>query len=87
MGLASGPLQLLMVSALYHASAATVAPMSYTNMLWAILIGYVWFGDVPTLCGAGRLRRCDRGHGAAGAIGPAARELHTKSACDAGWMR
>ena len=49
MGLASGPLQLLMVSALYHASAATVAPMSYTNMLWAILIGYVWFGDVPTL--------------------------------------
>ena len=49
MGLASGPLQLLMVSALYHASAATVAPMSYTNMLWAVLIGYFWFGDVPTL--------------------------------------
>lgn len=48
MGLVSGPLQLLMVNALYHASAATVAPMSYTNMLWAVLIGYVWFGDVPT---------------------------------------
>jgi drug/metabolite transporter (DMT)-like permease len=49
MGLASGPLQLLMVQALYHATAATVAPMSYTNMLWAVLIGYLWFGDVPTL--------------------------------------
>jgi hypothetical protein len=49
MGLASGPLQLLMVSALYHATAATVAPISYTNMLWAVLIGYLWFGDVPTL--------------------------------------
>lgn len=49
MGLASGPLQLVMVSALYHATAATVAPMSYTNMLWAVLIGYLWFGDVPTL--------------------------------------
>lgn len=49
MGLASGPLQLLMVSALYHATAATVAPIGYTNMLWAVLIGYLWFGDVPTL--------------------------------------
>jgi drug/metabolite transporter (DMT)-like permease len=49
MGLASGPLQLLMVSALYHATAATVAPASYTNMLWAVLIGYLWFGDVPTV--------------------------------------
>ena len=49
MGLASGPLQLVMVSALYHASAATVAPASYTNMLWAVLIGYFWFGDVPTI--------------------------------------
>jgi len=49
MGLASGPLQLLMTQALYHATAATVAPMSYTNMLWAVLIGYLWFGDVPTL--------------------------------------
>lgn len=49
MGLASGPLQLVMVNALYHASAATVAPTSYTNMLWAVLIGYFWFGDVPTL--------------------------------------
>ena len=49
MGLASGPLQLVMVSALYHASAATVAPASYTNMLWAVLIGYFWFNDVPTI--------------------------------------
>lgn len=48
MGLASGPLQLVMVQALYHATAATVAPMSYTNMLWAVLLGYFWFGDVPT---------------------------------------
>lgn len=48
MGVASGLCQWLTVQALYHASAASVAPINYTNMLWAIIIGYLWFGDVPT---------------------------------------
>lgn len=55
MGLASGLCQWLTMQALYHASAAVIAPINYTNMLWAIIIGYVWFGDIPTLpvlCGS-----------------------------------
>lgn len=47
MGLASGACQYLTTRALYHASAATIAPVNYTKMLWAIVIGFVWFGDVP----------------------------------------
>jgi drug/metabolite transporter (DMT)-like permease len=49
MGLASGLCQWLTMQALYHASAASIAPINYTNMLWAIIIGYLWFGDVPAL--------------------------------------
>lgn len=49
MGLASGLCQWLTMQALYHASAAVIAPINYTNMLWAIIIGYLWFGDLPTL--------------------------------------
>ena len=47
MGLASGLCQYLVVRAFYHAAASTVAPVTYTKMVWAILIGVVWFGDVP----------------------------------------
>lgn len=49
MGLASGLCQYLTVRAFYHASASTIAPVTYTKMIWAILIGYFWFGDVPPL--------------------------------------
>lgn len=47
MGLASGACQYLTVRALHHATAAQVAPINYTKMLWAIAIGYVWFGELP----------------------------------------
>jgi drug/metabolite transporter (DMT)-like permease len=49
MGLASGFCQYLTVRAFYHAPASTLAPVTYTKMLWAVVIGFVWFGDVPTL--------------------------------------
>jgi drug/metabolite transporter (DMT)-like permease len=49
MGLASGVCQYLTVRAFYHAPAATLAPVTYTKMLWAVIIGLVWFGDVPTV--------------------------------------
>src|SRR5690606_20375843 len=49
MGLASGCCQFLMVRAFYHASASAIAPITYSKMFWAIIIGFVWFGDVPTL--------------------------------------
>ncbi|MEJ1161318.1 DMT family transporter [Prosthecomicrobium sp. N25] len=49
MGLASGAFQYLTVRALYHANASTVSTVSYTKMFWAIVIGFLVFGDVPTV--------------------------------------
>jgi drug/metabolite transporter (DMT)-like permease len=48
MGLASGVCQYVTVRPLYYARASTLAPVTYTSMVWSILIGFVWFGDVPT---------------------------------------
>ena len=48
-GLASGFCQYLTTRALFHAPAATVAPLKYTMIVWAVVIGYLWFGDVPSL--------------------------------------
>lgn len=48
-GLASGACQYLTTRALYHAPVSVIAPISYTRILWAVLVGFVWFGDVPTI--------------------------------------
>ena len=45
----------LMIEAFRHAEAALVAPFKYTTMIWAVLFGYLFFGDLPdawTLAGA-----------------------------------
>ena len=55
-GLLGGIAQILVTSAYRFGSASLLAPYDYTSMLVAIVIGYVWFGDLPTLwvlCGAG----------------------------------
>ena len=47
---------LLIARSLKLADAATVAPLQYTLLLWAILFGWLIFGDVPSaaiLAGAG----------------------------------
>jgi drug/metabolite transporter (DMT)-like permease len=31
-----------------YAAASVVAPFDYTSMLWALLLGYWMFGEVPT---------------------------------------
>lgn len=44
-----------MIRALQLAPAAVIQPFSYTLLLWAVIIGYVGFGDLPdgwTLVGA-----------------------------------
>lgn len=48
MGVASGVCQYISIRPLYYAKASTIAPVSYSSMIWSILIGFVWFGDVPT---------------------------------------
>jgi drug/metabolite transporter (DMT)-like permease len=46
-GLASGACQYLTTRALFHAPAGVVAPLAYTKMIWALLVGFIWFGEVP----------------------------------------
>lgn len=45
-----------MIKAFTHAEASKVAPYSYTNLIWATLIGFALFGTIPdiwTYVGAG----------------------------------
>ena len=44
-----------MIRALQLAPAAVIQPFTYTVLLWAVVIGYLGFGDLPdrwTLLGA-----------------------------------
>lgn len=48
-GVFGGVAQLLMTESYRHAEISTVAPFEYTSMILAIVIGYLVFGDVPTI--------------------------------------
>jgi drug/metabolite transporter (DMT)-like permease len=48
-GLASGAGQYLWTQAFRFAPAAVAAPFNYTAMIWAMMFGYLVWGDVPTL--------------------------------------
>lgn len=39
--------QYMMIEAFRHGEAALVAPLKYTFMIWAVLFGYLFFGDLP----------------------------------------
>lgn len=41
--------QLLMTYSYRYAEASTVAPLDYTNMLMSVILGYVFFDEVPSL--------------------------------------
>jgi drug/metabolite transporter (DMT)-like permease len=41
--------QLLMTFSYRYAEASTIAPLDYTNMIMAVIIGYLVFGEIPTL--------------------------------------
>ncbi|ROU03016.1 DMT family transporter [Histidinibacterium lentulum] len=47
-GLLGGVGQILLTASYRHADAGVLAPFTYVTMLWAVVIGYVWFGEVPT---------------------------------------
>jgi len=54
-GLLGGVGQILLTSAYRFGAASMLAPYEYSSMIFAIIIGYVWFSDLPTvvmLCGA-----------------------------------
>ena len=40
--------QLLLTASYQHADASALAPFSYVSMLWAVAIGFFWFGEIPT---------------------------------------
>jgi drug/metabolite transporter (DMT)-like permease len=46
-GFLLGGAHYLLIEAFRHAEAALVAPFKYTNLIWAGLIGFVLWGDVP----------------------------------------
>jgi len=41
--------QLLMTYSYRYAEASTIAPLDYSNMIFAIVIGYAFFGEIPSL--------------------------------------
>lgn len=47
-GLIGGFAQIMLTSCYRFAPASVVAPFDYAAMLFALLIGYVWFDEIPT---------------------------------------
>lgn len=48
-GLVGGVGQILLTSSYRFADASVLAPFTYVSMIWALLIGYFIFAEVPTL--------------------------------------
>lgn len=48
-GVIGGVGQLLVTAAFRYADVSVIAPFQYASMLLALLIGYFWFDEVPTL--------------------------------------
>ncbi|MCP3970409.1 MAG: DMT family transporter [Rhodobacteraceae bacterium] len=48
-GLVGGAGQILITSSYRCADASTLAPFTYVSMIWALIIGYFVFAEVPTL--------------------------------------
>jgi len=49
MGLIGGVSQYWTTQALYYAPAAAVSPFNYTALIWGSLLGFLMWGDLPTL--------------------------------------
>jgi len=48
-GMLGGTGHIVLTESYRYASASVVAPFDYTTMIWALLLGYVMFGETPTL--------------------------------------
>jgi S-adenosylmethionine uptake transporter len=51
LGLASGLGQYLLYESFRHAPASVIAPTEYTALVWAVILGYLIWQDLPTLTG------------------------------------
>jgi drug/metabolite transporter (DMT)-like permease len=49
LGILGGMAQILMTESFRHAAASVLAPFAYSSMIWAVGIGFFWFGEVPAL--------------------------------------
>jgi drug/metabolite transporter (DMT)-like permease len=47
LGVLGGLAHILLTESYRHAAASVVAPFDYTSMLWALLLGYWLFGELP----------------------------------------
>ena len=47
-GVVGGIGQILLTASYRFAEAGVLAPFTYISMLWSVLIGYIWFEEVPT---------------------------------------
>jgi drug/metabolite transporter (DMT)-like permease len=48
-GFIGGVAQILVTSSYRFGPASMLAPYDYSSMIFAILIGYVWFSELPTV--------------------------------------
>ncbi len=48
-GLLGGTGHILLTESYRYAPASTLAPFDYTSMVWALILGYAFFGEVPTV--------------------------------------
>jgi drug/metabolite transporter (DMT)-like permease len=48
-GLLGGAGHILLTESYRYAPASTLAPFDYTSMIWALMLGYAFFGEVPTV--------------------------------------
>ena len=48
-GVLGGSGHILLTESYRYASASVVAPFDYTSMVWALILGYAFFGETPTL--------------------------------------
>jgi drug/metabolite transporter (DMT)-like permease len=48
-GILGGIGQILMTQSYRYADTSIIAPFDYTTMIWALLLGWFVFGELPTL--------------------------------------
>jgi len=48
-GIIGGFGQICLTSSYKYAEAGALAPFTYTSMLWSVLIGWLWFAELPTV--------------------------------------